>query len=118
MAWCLRQGRAESVQRHHASRLGEERSEAAVAAVGPQRLDHLLARDRPVAVRDEVRDEEPALPPGQVALDTAAVDLDDEPPAELHFRPGQLGANIDPTFGSYNHREPTKGGRNEQADHL
>jgi hypothetical protein len=58
------------------------------------------------------------LPASQVALDAVALDLDHEPPAELHFRSGQLGANIDPTFGSYNHGESTTGGRDGEADHL
>ncbi len=114
----LRHLRAQAVERHDTAHLREERREPAVPAVGPQCLEYLLARRSPVSVRDEVREQQPALPARQVSLDTTSSELDHEPPAQLHFRRRQLGANIDPTSRSYNHREATKGRTNGQADHL
>jgi hypothetical protein len=114
----IRQVGPQACERHAAPDLREERREASVAPVGPERVDELAACHRAVAVEDEVGDEQPPLPAGQVALDAAACDLHHEAAAELHFRRPQSGANIDATAAAYNSADPTRGGNHGEADHV
>jgi hypothetical protein len=55
-------GRAQPVERQHAAQLREEGRQAAVVAGRPECVDQLLAGDRPQSVRDEKREQQPALP--------------------------------------------------------
>jgi predicted small metal-binding protein len=89
------------VQRDDAAHLREQRREAAVTPGWPQSIDQFVTRDRPGAVGDEEREQHASLPPRELVLDTASIELDDEPTAELHFPSRQLRANIDPTTASY-----------------
>ena len=98
------------IERHDAAQLREQRSETAVATVGPERVDQLLPRQRPAPVRNEEREQQAALPPGEVRLDAPPVDLEDEPAAELHLSARQRRANIASTLRPYNESTSAKGG--------
>jgi len=90
----LRHRRAEAVEWHHAAQLREERCEPAVSAVGPEGVEQVVPRDRAQPVRDEVREQDAPLAPRKSVFDATAVELDDEPTAELHFPLRQRRANI------------------------
>ena len=101
--------RAQPVERDHAAQLRQERRQAAVAPVGHSASTQLVARDRPQAVRDDEREQQPALTSRQLALDATVVELDDEPAAELNFPTRQVRANIDPTPGRTTSATRSKG---------
>ena len=58
-----------------------------VVVIEGERLDQLLAADRPVAVQDQVREQEPALTAAQRPLESLALDLDHELTTELDAGP-------------------------------
>jgi predicted small metal-binding protein len=93
------------VQLHDAPELREERCKPAVAAVRPDRLDHLVPADGLEPVGREEREEKPTLAARQLSLELATADRDGEPAAELHSRLVQADANIVPTRRGYNARE-------------
>src|SRR3954462_6853801 len=62
--------------------------------LGPQRVDELVAAHRPVAVQNEVGEQEPALPPWQCPLQALSVDLDEEAPTQFDARPRRLHTRL------------------------
>jgi len=98
--------RTETVERHHAAELREERCEPAVAPVGPESIEQLVPRDRAQPIRSEVCEQDASLAPRKFVLDATAVVLDDEAAAELDFPLRQVRANIAPTSRPYNDRSP------------
>ena len=68
-------------------RRGERVAALGRPALRPQRLDELVAADRPVAVEHEVGEQQPALPPAQRAFDPPSLDLDRELSTELDAGP-------------------------------
>jgi hypothetical protein len=89
-----------AVERHDAAQLREQRRQAAVASFRPERIDELVPCKRPVSIHHEEREQDTALAARQPALGSLSAELEDEPPAELHLRMRQGGANIAPTGGS------------------
>ena len=88
-------------KRNDAPQLREQRRQAAVAPVGPECIEDLSARERPVAVDGQECEEQPPLTARQPLLDPLAVELEGEPSAQLHFRPRQRDANIVPITLTY-----------------
>ena len=70
-----------------AAHLGQQGVQSGLArrrtTARPQRLDQLVAGDRPVPVDDQVGDQQPALPAGQLAVQPRAAPFDDQRPADL-----------------------------------
>ena len=91
---------ADPVERHDPTELGQERRQAAVLALRPQRLDEIVACQRPVAIGGEERKEDPSLPSWEPAFDSLAAELDHELAAELNLRGCQPDANIATSNGS------------------
>jgi hypothetical protein len=52
----------------------------------PEHLGELVAVDHSIAIDDEIREEEPSLPAGQVAVDASTSHPGREAPAELNPR--------------------------------
>jgi hypothetical protein len=69
-------------QWHELSKLrekcGERRLRRGGTAVLPDRADKLVATCAPLAVEDEIREQQPPLPPPQLGLDALSVELDRE----------------------------------------
>src|SRR5439155_25350890 len=89
--------------------LGEQRAQGGVGrrgrALGPQQVDQLAARAAALAVEDQVRRDETALPPRDAALQATTLRLDDHRPAEpdvpalTHRSARQYSAtNVSPRF--------------------
>src|SRR4029079_4963458 len=96
-----RQSESKAVPPPEAAELREQRREAAVAAIGPERIQQLRTRQRPVAIGGEKGEQQPSLAAGKPLLDPLVLQLDDEPAAQLDFRPRQSDANIVPTTPTY-----------------
>ena len=88
-------------ERNDASELREQGRQAAVTPVGPEGIEHLRTRERSIAIRGQERKQQPSLTARQPLLDPLAVELDNEPATQLHFRPRQCDANIVPTTLPY-----------------
>jgi predicted small metal-binding protein len=102
-------GEAEPVELDGTPKLREQWREPAVVPVGPERFDHLGAREGTQAVQRQERGEKPPLPARQLALHAPTADRDREPAAELDSRALQPDANIVPTAGAYNAPVEKKG---------
>jgi hypothetical protein len=109
---------AAAFDRENASQPREQRREAAVMAVWPQRTDELVACRGTSAIDDEVREKAAPLPPRQRRLDPHAAEIRDQAAAQLDPRLRQACANLSPTVQRYKIRHNRWRRSDDKGDQL